>query len=176
MREQNIGLVGIGAMTRMIAKAYRMADAIRAAGVPVVMGGPHVTEMADEALGRNGGPRHADAVALGEADETWPKIVEDAARGELKDIYAPVDDFGQERKPTLQPYPAIPWDTIDLKQFNFVPKDASPHAAEAGRRLGNISHYSGGVGARLSLWMRVLHGDRIFRRLHPVSHQRKRGQ
>ena len=31
-------------MTRMIAKAYRMADAIRAVGVPVVMGGPHVTE------------------------------------------------------------------------------------------------------------------------------------
>ena len=26
VREQNIGLVGIGAMTRMIAKAYRMAD------------------------------------------------------------------------------------------------------------------------------------------------------
>src|ERR1700691_5209296 len=52
VREQNIGLVGIGAMTRMIAKAYRMADAIRATGVPVVMGGPHVTELADEALGR----------------------------------------------------------------------------------------------------------------------------
>src|SRR6267143_3011399 len=45
---EKIGLVGIGAMTRMIAKAYRMADAIRAVGVPVVMGGPHVTEMADE--------------------------------------------------------------------------------------------------------------------------------
>jgi len=97
VREQDIGLVGIGAMTRMIAKAYRMADAVRAAGVPVVMGGPHVTELPDEALGRGGGPRHADAVALGEADETWPKIVEDAARGELKDLYAPVDDFGQER-------------------------------------------------------------------------------
>src|SRR6202165_4649717 len=52
VREQNIGLVGIGAMTRMIAKAYRMADAVRATGVPVVMGGPHVTEMPDEALGR----------------------------------------------------------------------------------------------------------------------------
>ncbi len=77
----------------------------RAVGVPVVMGGPHVTEMADEALGRSGGPRHADAVALGEADESWPKIVEDAARNKLKEVYAPVDEFGQERKPTLQPYP-----------------------------------------------------------------------
>src|SRR5258708_31762400 len=106
----------------MIAKAYRMADAVRAAGVPVVMGGPHVTEMPDEALGREGGPRHGDAVALGEADETWPKIVEDAVRGKLKDVYAPVDDFGQERKPTLRPYPSIPWDAINLDQFNIVPK------------------------------------------------------
>src|SRR6202043_320860 len=121
----NIGLVGIGAMTRMVAKAYRVADAVRATGVPGGMGGPHVTEEADEALGRNGGPRHADAVALGEADETWPKIVEDAARGKLKDIYAPVDAFGQERKPSLQWYPAIPWDKIDLDQFNLIPKMAT---------------------------------------------------
>ena len=102
VREQKIGLVGIGAMTRMIQKAYRMADAIRAAGVPVVMGGPHVTEVPDEALGHNGGPRHADAVALGEADETWPQIVADAARGQLKEVYAPVDETGKERKPGLQ--------------------------------------------------------------------------
>jgi len=125
VRDNNIGLVGIGAMTRMIAKAYRMADAVRATGVPVVMGGPHVTEMADEALGRDGGPRHADAVALGEADATWPLIVEDAARGELKDVYAPVDAFGQESKPSLKEYPVIPWQSIDLDQFNLVPKAAS---------------------------------------------------
>jgi radical SAM superfamily enzyme YgiQ (UPF0313 family) len=122
VKEQEIGLVGIGAMTRMIAKAYRIADAIRAAGVPVVMGGPHVTECADEALGRDGGPRHADAVALGEADETWPRIVEDAARGQLKEVYEPVDETGKERKPSLQPYPVIPWDKIDLDQFNVIPK------------------------------------------------------
>jgi radical SAM superfamily enzyme YgiQ (UPF0313 family) len=123
IKEQNIGLVGIGAMTRMVQKAYRVADAVRAGtGVPVVMGGPHVTELPDEALGRDGGPRHADAVALGEADETWPKIVEDAARGQLKEIYEPVDESGKEHKPSLQPYPVIPWDTIDLDQFNFVPK------------------------------------------------------
>src|SRR5580704_10667406 len=125
VREQNIGLVGIGAMTRMIAKAYRMADAVRAIGVPVVMGGPHVTELADEALGRDGGPRHADSVALGEADETWPQIVRDAVRGELKDVYSPTDDSGKERKPPLRPYPEIPWETVDLDQFNIVPKAAA---------------------------------------------------
>jgi len=136
--EQNIGLVGIGAMTRMIAKAYRMADAIRAVGVPVVMGGPHVTELADEALGRSGGPRHADAVALGEADETWPRIVEDAAKNALKEIYAPVDAFGQERKPSLQAYPPIPWNTIDLNQFNIVPKMFYPMLQKIGTGWGTF--------------------------------------
>src|SRR5690348_12585078 len=138
VRENHIGLVGIGAMTRMIAKAYRMADAVRAAGVKVVMGGPHVTEMADEALGRDGGPRHADAVALGEADETWPVIVEDAARGTLKEVYAPVDAFGQERKPSLKPYPVIPWDTIKLKQFNLLPKIMHPLLKRVGEGWGTF--------------------------------------
>src|SRR5438477_8819546 len=85
IKKQKIGLVGIGAMTRMIAKAYRVADAIRAAGVPVAMGGPHATECPDEALGRDGGPRHADAVAVGETDETWGRIGERAAGGPLPD-------------------------------------------------------------------------------------------
>jgi radical SAM superfamily enzyme YgiQ (UPF0313 family) len=132
VREERIGLVGIGSMTRMIAKAYRMADAVRGAGVPVVMGGPHVTEVPDEALGKNGGPRHADAVALGEADETWPRIVEDAARGELKEVYLPVDENGKERKPNLDDYPRIPWESLDLDQFNLVPWFLRPVLARAG--------------------------------------------
>ena len=138
VQDEKIGLVGIGAMTRMIAKAYRMADAIRAVGVPVVMGGPHVTEEADEALGRSGGPRHADAVALGEADETWPQIVNDAASGNLKDLYAPVDAFGQERKPSLKDYPAIPWDKIDLDQFNLIPKMATKTLGRIGEGWGTF--------------------------------------
>ena len=138
VREQNIELVGIGAMTRMIAKAYRIADAVRATGVPVVMGGPHVTELSDEALGRDGGSRHADAVALGEADETWPQIVNDAVRGELKDIYAPIDDAGKELKPSLKQYPVIPWDSIDLDQFNLVPKSATALLQKVGEGWGTF--------------------------------------
>jgi len=121
-----VGLVGIGAMTRMIAKAYRVADALRAAGIKVVMGGPHVTEVPDEALGRDGGPRHADAIALGEADETWPRIVADAVRGRMKEVYTPVDVFGQERKPSLQEYPPIPWQSLDMDQFNRIPGFVRP--------------------------------------------------
>ncbi|HVF68633.1 MAG TPA: radical SAM protein [Pyrinomonadaceae bacterium] len=139
VREHNIGLVGIGAMTRMIAKAYRVADALRAAGVKVVMGGPHVTECPDEALGRDGGPRHADAVALGEADETWPLIVEDAARGELKEVYQPEHDAkGLDKKPSLQPYPTIPWETLDLDQFSLVPKLFRPFLSKMGGGWGQF--------------------------------------
>lgn len=121
-KTENIGLVGIGAMTRMVARAYKVAEALRAAGIKVVMGGPHVTECPDEALGRDGGPRYADAVALGEADDYWAQIVEDAANGCLKETYQPArDEKGNDFKPSLEEYPHIPWETLDLDQFSLVP-------------------------------------------------------
>jgi radical SAM superfamily enzyme YgiQ (UPF0313 family) len=138
-KAENIGLVGIGSMTRMVARAYHFADAIREAGIPVVMGGPHVTECADEALGRNGGPRHADAVALGEADATWPKIVSDAASGELKEIYTPqIDSKGNDIKPSLQDYPYIPWETLDLDQFSLIPSFLKPVMSKFGEGWGKF--------------------------------------
>src|SRR5262252_8496938 len=126
IRTRDIRLVGISAMTRMAARAYKMADAIRAAGAKVVFGGPHVTEVPDEPLGRTAEPRHADAVALGEADYTWPLIVADAEAGTLKEIYRPVDDTGHEVKPSLDDYPQIPWQTINLEQFNLIAKLPGP--------------------------------------------------
>jgi len=138
-KDNDIGLVGIGAMTRMVARAYKVADALREAGFKVVMGGPHVTECPDEALGRDGGPRHADAVALGEADEYWAQIVEDAASGTLKDTYQPkIDDKGNDFKPSLQPYPHIPWETLDLDQFSLVPKFLQPILSKAGEGWGKF--------------------------------------
>jgi radical SAM superfamily enzyme YgiQ (UPF0313 family) len=138
-KDENIGLVGIGAMTRMVARAYLVADALREAGIKVVMGGPHVTECPDEALGRDGGPRHADAVALGEADETWPLLVQDAANGTLKDIYQPeVDPKGNDKKPNLQPYPHIPWETLDLDQFSLVPNFFKPFLSKMGEGWGSF--------------------------------------
>src|SRR4029077_11690888 len=86
VRDNNIQLAGISAMTRMAARAYRMADAIRSAGAKVVFGGPHVTEVPDQPLGPSEEPRHADAIALGEADHTWPRIIADAEAGQLQEI------------------------------------------------------------------------------------------
>jgi len=120
VRDNKIELVGISAMTRMAARAYRMADAMRAAGAKVVFGGPHVTEVPNEPLGRTEEPRHADAIALGEADYTWPRIIADAAAGKLQEIYEPIDEKGKEVKPSLDDYPVIPWETLDLSQFNLM--------------------------------------------------------
>jgi radical SAM superfamily enzyme YgiQ (UPF0313 family) len=69
----------------------------------------------DEPPGRDGGPRHADAVALGEADFTGAHIVADAECGGLKEIYAPV-----EVKPSFADYPEIPWIRMDFDQLNLV--------------------------------------------------------
>ena len=55
-----------------------------------------MTEVPDEPIGRSGEPRHADAVALGEADDLWPKIVADAEAGQFKEVYKPVDETGRE--------------------------------------------------------------------------------
>lgn len=138
-RDNEIGLVGIGSMTRMVARAYLVADALREAGFKVVMGGPHVTECPDEALGKDGGPRHADAVALGEADDYWAQIVEDAANGTLKETYQPkLDEKGNDVKPGLQQYPHIPWETLDLDQFSLVPKFLRPIMSKMGEGWGKF--------------------------------------
>src|SRR6185503_5601607 len=46
--------------------------------------------------------------------------------GQLKEVYAPVDESGKERKPSLKPYPVIPWESLDLDQFNLVPRFLRP--------------------------------------------------
>jgi radical SAM superfamily enzyme YgiQ (UPF0313 family) len=77
-------------------------------------------------------------VALGEADETWPQIVNDAARDELKAIYAPADASGKDKKPSLKEYPVIPWSSIDLAQFNLVPKAVAPLLNRPGAGWGSF--------------------------------------
>jgi radical SAM superfamily enzyme YgiQ (UPF0313 family) len=122
VRDEHVDLVGMGFMTRMARTAYETAAAIRAeTGVKVVMGGPHVTAVPDEALGRTGLLRVADAVVLGEADHIWAEVVADASRGALAETYGP---DGHGVKPTLEDYRGIDWESVDLGLFDlmrFVP-------------------------------------------------------
>ena len=74
-------LVAISAQTFTAKRAYSISAEYRKRGIPVVLGGYHPTLQADEAS------RYADSVAVGDAEETWPSIVEDAAAGRLKSRY-----------------------------------------------------------------------------------------
>jgi radical SAM superfamily enzyme YgiQ (UPF0313 family) len=119
--QEDVALVGMGFMTRMAQKAYQMAAAIRqATHVPIVMGGPHVTEVPNEPLGLTGHPQYADAVVLGEADDTWLVVVRDAAAGRLQRVYQPAVIDGKDVKPTLKNYRHVAWDEIDLSLFNLI--------------------------------------------------------
>jgi len=74
-------LVGITLMTPLAPRAYEIAGEFRKRGVPVVMGGMHVSARPEEVL------EHADSVVIGEAEQMWPKLIEDFKQGELKKIY-----------------------------------------------------------------------------------------
>jgi radical SAM superfamily enzyme YgiQ (UPF0313 family) len=74
-------LVGITCNTPNSTHVYRIADEFRRRGRPVVLGGPHVTLLPDEAKA------HADVIVIGEAEETWPAVLADAERGNLESVY-----------------------------------------------------------------------------------------
>ncbi|MFH1010684.1 MAG: radical SAM protein [bacterium] len=74
-------LVGISFMTANAVRAYEVADAFRQRGKPVIVGGYHPTFMPQEAI------QHADAVCIGEAETSVPKMMEDFAAGRLAGFY-----------------------------------------------------------------------------------------
>lgn len=65
----NSDLVCISTITSTALRAYSLADRLRASGLPVVIGGPHVSFLPDEAL------KHADFVARGEGERLLPALV-----------------------------------------------------------------------------------------------------
>jgi radical SAM superfamily enzyme YgiQ (UPF0313 family) len=74
-------LVGISSFTAQIDEAYALADRYRAAGIPVVLGGLHVSLLPDEAAG------HADSVVVYGAEGAWPRLVEDFRNGKMQPRY-----------------------------------------------------------------------------------------
>src|SRR5215468_5982185 len=98
-------LVGITAPTPSALHAYKLAGEFRGRGVPVVIGGPHATALPEEA------ERHADAVVVGEAEDTWPRILEDARTGKLQRVYV------STRRAPLAGMPAPRWDLIKGRRY-----------------------------------------------------------
>jgi len=70
-------------------RAYEIADRFREVGAKVALGGCHATMIPQEAA------LHADALAMGDIDDGWTDILEDAEAGRLKPVYRrPFADTG----------------------------------------------------------------------------------
>src|SRR4029077_4268161 len=74
-------LVGMTVITGSAPRAYELADRFRARGIAVVLGGPHVTLIPEDAL------PHADAVVVGYAEDSWPRLLLDFAAGRMAPRY-----------------------------------------------------------------------------------------
>jgi radical SAM superfamily enzyme YgiQ (UPF0313 family) len=74
-------LIGLTVITGTAMRAYELADHFRRRGIKVVLGGPHVTLIPDDAQ------VHADAIVVGYAEDTWPQLVRDFANGRLQSRY-----------------------------------------------------------------------------------------
>lgn len=98
-------LIGITSFTSHAPRAYEIADAFRARGVPVVMGGIHASTLPEEALLR------CDSVVAGEAELVWTTLLDDLASGRLKKIYRQAEFMDI----TDSPMPR--WDLVDQRDY-----------------------------------------------------------
>lgn len=100
-------LVGITVITGTAKRAYELAARFRGEGKTVVLGGPHVTLLPQEAA------QHADCICVGYAEDSWPALLRDFRRGALQPAYYQAPDFSLDR-------PDMPYarrDLFDSRQF-----------------------------------------------------------
>lgn len=91
-------LVGMTVITGSAPRAYELSARYRAQGARVVLGGPHVTLVPDDAA------PHADCIVTGYAEETWPRLLRDFAADRMRQHYAMEPGFSLERRENL-PFP-----------------------------------------------------------------------
>jgi len=115
-------LLAITSLSAQILEAYAVADVYRARGVPVVMGGLHVTSMPDEAL------THCTGVVVGEGEPDWPQLLEDFERGQLRGRHrSPAGPY----RPAAAPIPRF--DLLDPAKYNRITVQTSrgcPHKCD----------------------------------------------
>ncbi len=99
-------IVGLSVNTFNAHRAFRLADTYRAEGVPVVLGGPHTALLPDECL------QHADSIVVGDAEDTWPQVLQDLAAGKLQPRYISSGDatlLAPRRELFRQTSPDVAW-------------------------------------------------------------------
>jgi radical SAM superfamily enzyme YgiQ (UPF0313 family) len=116
-------LVAISSFTARIEAAYRLAARVRALGIPVVLGGLHVSLLPEEAL------EHADAVVTGGAEGVWPRVLADLEHGQMQRLYRGATD--RVFAPDL--YAAPRFDLLAGRAYNRITVQTSrgcPRACE----------------------------------------------
>jgi radical SAM superfamily enzyme YgiQ (UPF0313 family) len=101
-------LVAISSFSAQVKEGYELARRYRDLGVPVVIGGLHVTSVPDEpaAVGAS--------AAVGEGEIIWPEILRDAAAGRpLQSVYSA---RGREFDLADSPMPA--YELLDISKYN----------------------------------------------------------
>jgi radical SAM superfamily enzyme YgiQ (UPF0313 family) len=86
-------LIGITVITGNSVRAYELAAQFRKRGIPVVLGGPHVTLVPEDAQ------PHADSIVVGYAEDTWPELLRDFAAGQMKPRYTMSPDLSLAGRP-----------------------------------------------------------------------------
>ncbi len=74
-------LVAITVETYTARRAYEISEEYRNRGVPVILGGMHVTLLPEEAR------LHADSIFTGDAETAWAQVIEDARHKRLRPHY-----------------------------------------------------------------------------------------
>ena len=80
-RELDADLIGMTVITGTATRAYQLAEHFRHRGIPVVLGGPHVTLVPEDAQ------PHADSIVVGYAEQEWPRLLRDFVAGRLHSRY-----------------------------------------------------------------------------------------
>ena len=81
MDYSDVDIVGITSYTAQIQRAYEISQKFTSRGIPVIMGGIHVSMMPDEAL------QYCSAVVIGEAESVWKDLLADFEKKCLKPKY-----------------------------------------------------------------------------------------
>lgn len=110
-------LVGISTTTSTAVRAYKYAQRVRDAGIPVVMGGPHVTFLPEEAMD------FCDYVVRNEGEDTLLELVDYLqGKGSLENIlgltYRAADGqvVHNPPRPLRQSLNDLPWPDLTLVQ------------------------------------------------------------